>query len=120
MSLISTLTHYVDGPWRCCGYSVTWRCRLFSVCVQRFEHVAEVWDQARAEVLSERHSQLQEKLLLQQQLVRAQDRRAEQLRQQQEQQLLQVSFLSIYLWRRFSVCPCDTSVSLPYVLLQQG
>ncbi|XP_070192554.1 uncharacterized protein [Littorina saxatilis] len=56
---------------------------------ERFEHVAEVWDQARSEVLSERHSQLQEKVQLQHKLLKAQERQAEERRLRQEQRELQ-------------------------------
>ncbi|XP_076447477.1 uncharacterized protein LOC143284569 isoform X2 [Babylonia areolata] len=56
---------------------------------ERLEHVADVWDQARAEVLSERHGRLQERVTLQQRLVRAHDAHAAQLRElRQEQEAL--------------------------------
>jgi hypothetical protein len=58
--------------------------------LQHYEHVAEVWGQARQEVLSERHQQLQEKLQLQQQLVKAQERLSNIIRQEQIDRLAQV------------------------------
>ncbi|KAK3769718.1 hypothetical protein RRG08_004967 [Elysia crispata] len=44
---------------------------------ERLEWVADTWDQARAEILQERHQILNRKLVLQHALVKAQDRRAE-------------------------------------------
>ncbi|CAL1531356.1 unnamed protein product, partial [Lymnaea stagnalis] len=51
----------------------------------RLVKVADVWDQAKAEVLQERHDQLLQKLALQHSLVKAQDRRAALIRQDEEE-----------------------------------
>ena len=58
--------------------------------LQHFEHVAEVWDQAKQEVLSDRHQALQEKVALQHQLLKAQDKRAEIIRQEEQERMVQV------------------------------
>ncbi|GFO01922.1 hypothetical protein PoB_002842700 [Plakobranchus ocellatus] len=50
---------------------------LDEVLDSRLEWVADTWDQAKAEILHERHEILNRKLVLQHALVRAQDRRAE-------------------------------------------
>ncbi|GFR72689.1 hypothetical protein ElyMa_003847800 [Elysia marginata] len=53
------------------------RVNLKSCRHERLEWVADTWDQARAEILQERHEILNRKLVLQHALVKAQDRRAE-------------------------------------------
>ncbi|XP_025106976.1 uncharacterized protein LOC112571853 isoform X1 [Pomacea canaliculata] len=56
---------------------------------ERLERVADLWDQVRTELQQERHQQLQKKVVLQRQLLRAQDYLAVCHRQKQQERLLQ-------------------------------
>ena len=63
----------------------------FSLFFQRYEELSTKWDQAKHEVRIEDREVLQEKIVLQQELIRKQDEYAEQRRSQLAEAETQVS-----------------------------